>query len=546
MTSLRFVVRRVLPAACASGIIMLAAPSPAFAQDDAFRAGLDARADKKWRDVTVQMRRSIQANPQESTRKVRSRLGGLLRQGGTEYLPHFFLGEALFNLEDCVGAMDAWSISERQGAIQSRTDLLMIVHGGYAACEAKGVLPPTRYDPLVARITQHITEVNSQAAAVVKLGTANIDLWQTDARQQYDRASSEIQNARTSLEAATKSRAQSDFNAANSAADRAKNILVTVEATLNAAIGARLTAQRDARDIEQMLSAADGLDRLLETKKAKLTPPLANTRMEGQQALSRARERLTAGGKASSASILGESRVFALEASAKLKRVLDEVTTLERETLSRQFADALEEAQRTFAYVDVALASLDRLTVDRPAVLQPDAVAERETLQREIATVRRRFDAARRTENLPSILDVNRLTREAANRLNRLISLFGPIPITERGVHPALVEGARLFFAGDYQKVLSALNPREGFRPDLPLQGHIHLFRAAALYALFVRSHETDDALRAQALTEVAQCRRMAPGLQPDPRAFAPSFIRFFQTGTAIIAPAKGGRAAPK
>jgi hypothetical protein len=536
----------MLPAICASGIIMLTAPSPAFAQDDAFRAGLDARADKKWRDVTVQMRRAIQANPQESTRKVRSLIGGLLRQGGTEYLPHFFLGEALFNLQDCVGAMDAWSVSERQGAIQSRTDLLTILQGGYATCEAKGVLSPTKYDPLVTRTTQHITEVNSQAAAVVKLGTANIDLWQTEARQQYDRASSEIQNARTSLEAAIKSRAQPDFNAANSAADRAKNVLAALDATLNAAISARVTVQRDARDIEQVMGEADGLDRLLETKKAKLTPALATTRMEGREALNRARERLTAGVKASSASILSESRAFAVDASTKLKRVLDEVTSVEREALNIQFADATEDAQRTFAYVDGVLARLDRLTLDRPAVLQPDAVAERQTVQRDIATVRRRFDAARRTENLASILEVNRLTREAANRLNRLISLFGPIPITDRGVHPALVEGARLFFAGDYQKVLSTLNPPEGFRPDIPLQGHIHLFRAAALYALFVRSHETDDALRAQALAEVEQCRRMASNLQPDPRAFAPAFIRFFQTGSATTSPSKGGSAAAK
>jgi hypothetical protein len=536
----------VLAAICASGIIVLAPPSPAFAQDDAFRAGLDARADKKWRDVTVQMRRAIQANPQESTRKVRSRLGGLLRQGGTEYLPHFFLGEALFNLQDCVGAMDAWSVSERQAAIQSRTDLLMILQGGYATCETKGVLPPAKYDPLVARTTQHITDLNSQAAAVVKLGTANIDLWQADARQQYDRASSEIQNARTSFETATKTRALPDFNAANAAADRAKILFAALEATLNAAIGARLTAQRDARDLEQAINAADALDRLLETKKAKLTPSLVNMRMEGRDALSRARERLTAGVKASSPSILGESRAFAADASTKLKRVLDEMTSLEREALSRQLADATDEAQRTFAYADSALARLDQLTLDRPTVLQPEAVAERETVQREIATVRRRFDAARRTENVSSIVEVNRLTHEAVNRLNGLISLFGPIPITERGVHPALLEGARLFFGGEYQKALSALNPPEGFRSDVPLQVHIHLFRAAALYALFVRSHETDAALRAQASAEVEQSRRMAPGLQPDPRAFAPSFIRFFQTGGAITSPSKGGSAAAK
>jgi hypothetical protein len=118
-----------------------------------------------------------------------------LEAGGTEYLPHFFLGEALFNSQDCVGAIEAWSRSEQQGAVRSRTDLMAILQSGYASCEAKGVLPPSKYDPLLIRTTQHITEVNSQAASVVKIGKANIDLWQGDANGQYDRASGEIQNA---------------------------------------------------------------------------------------------------------------------------------------------------------------------------------------------------------------------------------------------------------------------------------------------------------------------------------------------------------------
>ena len=37
----------------------------------------------------------------------------------------------------------------------------------------------------------------------------------------------------------------------------------------------------------------------------------------------------------------------------------------------------------------------------------------------------------------------------------------------------------------------------------MPLRLHFHLFRAAALYELFLRSRETDQALRAQALAEV-------------------------------------------
>jgi len=200
--------------------------------DDAFKSGLNARGDREWQDVALQMRRAIQDDAGESTRMVRSGIGGLLRQGGTQYLPYFFLGEALFNLQDCVGAVGAWSRSEQQRAVRSRPDFLAILQNGYVSCEAKGVLPPSKFDPLLTRTTQNVTDVNSQANTVVKLGTANIDLWQGDVKEQYDRATGEIRSARARLEAATKSRSQSDFNEASAATERAKRILVTIEANL--------------------------------------------------------------------------------------------------------------------------------------------------------------------------------------------------------------------------------------------------------------------------------------------------------------------------
>ena len=542
MTTARFVSRRLMRMMCASWIVTLASASPVVAQDDAFRAGLDARADKKWRDVTVQMRRAIQANAEESTRKVRSRLGGLLRQGGTEYLPHFFLGEALFNLEDCVGAIDAWSTSERQGAIRSRADLVAIVQDGYAACDAKGVLPPARYDPLLTRTTQHINEVNGQAEAVVKLGTANLDLWQSEAREQYEKASTEIQNARAGFEGAVKSRSLSEFNAANSAADRARSILVGLEANLRTAVAARLSVQREARDIEQMLVTAEGMDRLIETKKSMLTGAFVNARTEARDALTRARDRLAAAIKASSPAMLGESRAFAADGTAKLKRVIDAIATVEKESSRRQFVDASAQAEQTFAIVDNALVKLDRLALERPAVMDRDQRAERDALHREVAAVRRRFDAARRNDNTGSIVEVNRAASDAADRLNRLLAIFGPVLLTDR-IPAALVQGSRLFFAGEYSKALAALHPSGGFPSEVPLRVHIHLFRAAALYALFVRSHESDEGLRAQALAEVAECRRIAPAFQPDPRAFAPPFIRFFQSGAVTPSQARGDAA---
>src|SRR5688572_32197920 len=85
-------------------------PLSAAAQDDAFKQGMQARGDKKWADVVRHMQSAVKADGQESTRKVRS---GFLGVNGQEYLPHFFLGEAYFNLQDCGAAVTELSISEQ-------------------------------------------------------------------------------------------------------------------------------------------------------------------------------------------------------------------------------------------------------------------------------------------------------------------------------------------------------------------------------------------------------------------------------------------------
>jgi hypothetical protein len=133
---------------CAVWILTLVFAPAAHAQDDAFKAGLSARGDRKWQDVVVQMRRAIQEDAAESTRMVRSGIGGLLRQGGTQYLPHYFLGEALFNLQDCAGAVEAWSRSEQQGAVRSRAEFLAVLQKGYAAWRSEGCPSPDQVRPV--------------------------------------------------------------------------------------------------------------------------------------------------------------------------------------------------------------------------------------------------------------------------------------------------------------------------------------------------------------------------------------------------------------
>ncbi len=165
----------------------------------------------------------------------------------------------------------------------------------------------------------------------------------------------------------------------------------------------------------------------------------------------------------------------------------------------------------------------------------PEQTSQLEAFQKRSNTLRRRFDAAQKTQNLTGLQEAMRLAVEVRTELDTVILGFGPQTLRDRGVRAALEDGARLFFAGDYQQVLTALDSNE--LTDAPLQLHVHLFRAAALYHLFVRSGEKDQALRARALAEIDACRRLSPDFVPDAKAFAPRFLLFFQDAAGPVTP---------
>jgi tetratricopeptide (TPR) repeat protein len=378
-----------------------------------------------------------------------------------------------------------------------------------------------------------VTEVSNQASLLSGKGNANPELWQQGyARAQYERAAAEVQNARARLESGTKTHSAGDFNEAAAAAERARTLLVTFDNTLSTALYARLSTQNQQRDVEQVLGTADGYDRSIESKKASLTPALIATRQQGRDAMNRAREQMNAGVKASNTAALTESRAVAQDAVTRLKSVLDELTRIEHDALVRQLADAEARGREAFALVDGAVTNFERLSAARPGAAGPDVLVKRDAIQKQITAARRRFDAAVKAESLQGVVDATRIASTSNGQLNEIISTFGPLTLVDRGVHPALIEGARLFLAGQYEEALNALNPPEGFAPELPLQLHVHLFKAAAAYALFVRSGETNQMLREQTIAEIEQCKQIDSSFQPDQRVFTPRFIGVFHTGT--------------
>jgi hypothetical protein len=507
-------------------VCVCAIPSRAAAQDDAFKLGLQARGDRKWADVVRHMQNAVKADGQESTRKVGSRLG----VGGTEYLPHFFLGEAYYNQQDCGGAVTEWSISEQHGAVKSKPEFLGTIKAGSQACAAKGVLLAADYNPLHHSTSKVYADAAALSKRVSDIGTTNHDVWRPEVDEQFARAKKELELSFARLNAGQRSRLVVDFNEAKAASERATAILRPLEISLNAAVEALNSVQRQTKDIEQLLSAAETADQTLETLKDSLSEPMQAARKTGKQQLAQARDRLAAGEKTQNPTAVADALKYAQSASTTLSQVLGQVQKVARVVFEQQLGEAIKSADEAFAGVAGAMSILDRRIEQKPEIASSKLTADRGAYVRQVDTLRRRSDRARKAEDLADLAETTRRTLDAQNGLTGLITAFGPITLRERGVHESLEEGVRLYLNGEYQQALSALEPLAG-QADSPLQVHAHVVRAASLYALFVRSGESNAQLRTDALAEIARTKQLNGSFQPSPRAFSPRFLSLYQTG---------------
>jgi hypothetical protein len=504
-----------------------ALPSLAAAQDDVFKQGLSARGDKKWADVVRHMQNALKADAQESTRKVGSRVG----LGGTEYLPHFFLGEAYYNQQDCGGAVTEWSISEQQGAIKSKPEFLGTIRAGYQQCAAKGVLLAADYNPLYQATRQVYADAAALSKRVSDIGTTNRDVWRPEVDEQFGRAKKELEASFAKLNAGQRSRLAADFNEAKAASDRATAILRPLETSLNTAVEAVTSVHRQAKDVEDLLVAADTADQTIETLKSSLTEPMQAARKTGKQQLAQARDRLAAGQKTHNPAAVADALKYAQSGSTALTQILDQVEKAARGVLEQQLAGALKVADEAFARVSAAMSILDRRIAQKPEIASPKLTADRAAYVKQVDALRRSFERARKAEDLTGLTETTRKTLDAQNGLNGLISQFGPIMLRERGVHESLEAGVRLYLNGEYQQALTALEPLTG-QKDGALQVHAHVFRAAALYALYVRSGESNAQLRTDALAEIARTKQLNASFEPSSRAFSPRFLSLYRSGS--------------
>lgn len=94
--------------------MVLLVASPAFADyKDSFRRGIEAVDKQNWGEAARYMRAAIAEKSQEGESV---KIYGMRYE---DYLPHYYLGLALFRIKDCDSALREWRVSEEQGAIRS-------------------------------------------------------------------------------------------------------------------------------------------------------------------------------------------------------------------------------------------------------------------------------------------------------------------------------------------------------------------------------------------------------------------------------------------
>jgi hypothetical protein len=531
------------------GLVLLAfMPLRAQDREQAFKDGIDARKNsldarnkgkEQWAEVVSHMQRAIQANPTESTNKIGSRLIVL---GGTEYLPHFFLGEAQFYLGKCVEAMDAWNVSERQGVVQKVREYFAIMQASYSECETKGFLRSGKFEAAIANANGAIGAAREIADEVARLVAQAGDLG-TNETSRLEQARADLQTATAKLGDGSKTRFAQDFTDAEAAAGRARGTFAGLKPVLEAVISNRAKARDDLSEVEGMIAGAAGLDGEIESKRVILTDSLANTRQLARQALMRARGKVTEALGTHDAGAIADARREVQAASDQFQEVLNGISRLAAAEAERRLGQLLRAARERFTLVGRTFVEFDRRAANRPEK-DPKLTSERQVLERRFRAAQRQLDEV--SADSGKIEAAWKSAEQIGVQLDRLVLTFGPRTIIDRGVHPSLARGTELFFENDFEQALNALNPQDGFPPNMPFLEHAYLFRAAALHGLSLRSDGENSAqLRERALAEVAQVKSLNAALQPDQRAFSPKFLEFFrQAGdSALAGPARSGAA---
>ena len=511
-------------------VLMAGSLTSAWAQgkEPPFRDGLEARDARKWAEVVRHMRRAIEIDPKESKERVKRGMGRLAPGTGTEYLPHYFLGEALLNEGNCAGAMEAWFRSEQQGVIQSLPEWFKPMQLNAASCEQKGLLRSPRFEEAVVRAAQAIAQASSLAEAVTARSRSAGELFTAERRAQLEDVGAGLQDARRRLESARRTRLASEFTDVEAVAHKAGSALAELMSALEGAVALRDRINQELSALDRDLNAAASIDRVIEGKKALLTDPLSAQRQQVRDVLARARKVADARPPVTNLASIGDARGDVATAKGQLDRIVDDLVRIEQKQNEARFAQQLRDVRQRFSRVTETLKVFDRRAAARGDT-DPKLVTDRRQLEKTVVDARRKLEAAAKSGNADGITAAGVVADDAGSRLDRMILTFGEVTIVDRGVPEPLARAAAAFFAGDFAAAVESLDPDGGFAADTPFLEHILVFRAASRFAQHTVSGAATSPFLTQAASDVHELTRLNPAFVPDGRAFSPRFLQFFR-----------------
>jgi hypothetical protein len=499
--------------------------SATFAQDDAFRRGMDARQGKRHKEVVGAMRQAIAADPKESTRKVGSRLG----LGGDEYLPHFYLGEALLAIDDCAGALNAWEESEKQGIAPKVGSNGRVIQTGYMQCDAKGFLRGPR-----------LAKEDQGAAAAYRAALDEVQALLRDIKEHPDvkidpavpaNTQAQITAADEKLAAARGSRRIQDFFEVRTLSEGVTRTAQNTRQIIATAVAGAEAFTRRSRDVDSQLLQADmqmrDLDALLaSTTPLKVAPSEAVTAERARAAtlLTSARDKLRGASQTRADADVSEAARIAQDALTAVGRARTQYDTEVDVAIATEIAGLETRGTDLFAEAEARARAIEEKLRTHPEAA--DATTELAKLQSTLTRARRNFDRSIKSRDLAGAQTAALAPAQLGPQFDSLAARLG---IAAGPVLPeALLRAAQALFDGRYEDVFNALSSDAAASMPVMFRIHAHVIRSAALFAMYESSGASDDTLRARARDEASIGRGLDAAFRPSSAAFSPRFISFF------------------
>ena len=488
--------------------VLLLASLPLAAQERAaFKQGVEALDLERFEDAAQALRRAVREDGRESEDRVF--LSGVFSR---PYLPHFFLGQALYRagLGNCSEALPALAESDRQGVVQGFDRLFKELKEARKRC-TRELLPKALAD---AERGSRAAETAASALAA-PLGTPQLEAERQRLLGELEAARETLATARSNLDPLALTAITERLDSLADALDGLRRGQDQLASTRQA--NAFLAASGSAREAVTSTERAQRqlLDLIADPRHGALRRNrLGEAPERHAQALRQIRQRL--------ASATTTAEAEAVEADARtLTRTLEDLT---QEVSSLRATERQEPTTPTPTLTTPPPSSRVPNSGASPQgsnpAPPPDLIAA-EALLRELRTEER--------EEADTLLALQRSRLEglAATARNG-----DPAPERLRASTDALrlLAGTQRLFTGDPQgalTLLDALNLVDG-----PLAAHGQLLRAASLFELYRLGGELDPRLLDAARAAARESQRLDPTLEPDPRPFSPAFRAFFAQAT--------------